>query len=100
MHALDTESWEWDQLPDLNFARYLHSSTSLGRAVYVACGVGNREEYLNSVERLEMGGTGSAETQQQAWSLIETPEITPRRYPVFSQISPDELCILGGGFAG
>ena len=80
-------------LPDLNIARHAHNSSSLGEATYVACGFSG-SEYLNSVERLWMGASGEAETQ--VWSLIAIIKLEPRSYPVFSQISPDELCILGG----
>ena len=93
MHALDTTRWKWEQLPDLNIARFLHSSTSLGEATYVACGVEDNLRRLHSVERLSMV-SGSAETQ--AWTIINIPQLTPRWYPVFSQIGPDQLCILGG----
>ena len=60
VHTLDTTRWEWEQLPDLNIARYNHSSTSLGEAAYVACGVSKNDGFLNSVERLGMSGRGSA----------------------------------------
>ena len=89
---MDTTTWEWAALPDLNIARCNHSSTSLGDATYVACGYSDENLYLNSVERLEMGGSA----ESQAWSLIDMPQLTPRNYPVFSQIGPDQLCILGG----
>ena len=62
MHALDTSTWEWEQLPDLNIARCAHSSTSLGEATYVACGWGNNDVGLNSVERLGMGMSDDAQS--------------------------------------
>ena len=42
-----------------------------------------------------MGRTGSAD--QQAWIIINIDQLNPRAQPVLSQISQDELCILGGG---
>ena len=98
MHALDTFSWKWKRLADLNIARFTHGSTSLGEATYVACGLGVRDcRDVHSVERLSMV-SGSAETQ--AWTIINIPQLEPRRWPVFSQIGPDQLCILGGGPGG
>ena len=75
-------------------ARALHSSTSIGACVYVACGQ-NKYGWLNSVEKLYMGVSGGEE-EQSAWHLIVILELTPRYLSVFSQISIDELCILGG----
>ena len=60
VHALDTSMWKWKQLPDLNIARSAHSSTSLGEAVYVACGRDYYRTLLNSVERLLLGRSGCA----------------------------------------
>ena len=95
MHILDTVMWKWDmkRLPDLNVARSCHSSTSLGDAVYVACGEGDYGR-LNSVERLWMGTSDAVELQ--AWGLIDIHQLSPSMNPVFSQINRDELCILGG----
>ena len=64
VHALDTLMWKWEMkaLPDLNIARLEHSSTSLGEAVYVACGEGDKGTRLNSVERLWMGVSGDADS--------------------------------------
>ena len=53
---MDTKSWKWKKLADLNIARFRHSSTSLGEAAYVACGWDSKFICLNSVERLEIGG--------------------------------------------
>ena len=95
VYALDIAKWEWEALPDLNIARGWHSSTSLGEAVYVACGKGE-DGWLDSVERLCMAVIDGE--QPQAWTLIEcAAQLSYRCYPVFSQISRDELCILGGG---
>ena len=68
-------------------------STSLGDAAYVACGKNGL--MLNSVERLGMGLSEGSEAQ--AWTIIDIPQLTPRSFPVFNQIGPDQLCILGGG---
>ena len=95
MHALDTTSWKWEKLADLNIARCDHSSASLGEAAYVACGYGGeRIGYLNSVERLGMGVNDGEEVQ--AWTIINIHKLSVRKNPVFSQIGPDQLCILGG----
>ena len=68
---------------------------SLDKQVYVACGVGNDDEFLSSVEMLRLGG--------EAWVLIDLPGLTPRRsgltprrYPIISQIDSDNIAILGG----
>ena len=52
VHALDTSTWKWQLLPDLNVARSSHSSTCLAGAVYVTGGMDNNNDCLNSVERL------------------------------------------------
>ena len=61
---------------------------SLYKQCYVACGVGDYEEYLSSVEMLRLGA--------QAWELIEIPDLTPRRIPIISQIDSQSIAILGG----
>ena len=33
---------------------------------------------------------------EQAWSLIDLPDLTPRDGPIFCQIDLDYLCVLGG----
>ena len=93
---MDTTTWQWEKLPDLNIARMNHSSTSLGEATYVACGRGGDNGLLNSVERLSMDRTA----ESQAWTLIDTPQLTPREHTVFGQIYHDRLCIMGGSASG
>ena len=41
-----------------------------------------------SVEMFRLGA--------EAWVLIEIPDLTPRYYPVFSQIDSQSIVILGG----
>ena len=43
---------------------------------------------LASVEMLRMGA--------EAWVTIDIPDLTPRQYPVFSQIDSQSIAILGG----
>ena len=94
VYALHTTTYKWQQLPDLNFARSNHGSTCLGDAVFVVGGYDTPFNYINSIERLKMGANHAEESQ--TWSLIDIHQLTPRFYPVLSQIGPDELCILGG----
>jgi len=81
--AVQTGQWEQRSFPDLNVARAEHSSMSQGNQCYVAggCvdgGVGNDDENLSSVEMLRLGA--------QTWELIEIPGLTPRCFPIISQI--------------
>ena len=81
----------WEQsssIPDLNVARAIHASMTLRKQCYVACGYGDDDEFLSSVEMLRMGA--------EAWVLIEIPGLTPRMIPVFSQIDSQTIAILGG----
>ena len=41
VHALETSSFKWQPLPDLNVARSGHSSTCFRNTIYVVCGVDN-----------------------------------------------------------
>ena len=56
--------------------------------MFVACGRGDNNLYLNSVEVLRLG--------EQAWSLVDLPDLMPRIFPLFCQIDLDYLCVLGG----
>ena len=86
--AVQTGQWEQRSFPDLNIARYCHASMSLDKQVYVACGVGNDDEFLSSVEMLRLGA--------KAWELIKIPDFTNREYPIISQIDSQTIAILGG----
>ena len=63
--------WGRKSLPDLNVARFYHSSCSVTSEdqVYVACGEGD-DGYLASVEMFRLGA--------EAWVLIDLPGLTPR----------------------
>ena len=76
-----TGKYQKQPMPDLNVARANHSSLGLAEQVFVACGKGENGIDLNSVEMLRLG--------EQAWSLIDLPELTPRRNPLFCQINLD-----------
>ncbi len=49
---LSTSTYQWNPLPDLNTARYKHSSVCVGCQVYVIAGKGGDDEDLSSVEGL------------------------------------------------
>ena len=85
---VQTDRWRESSLPALNVARSSHASLGLGQQCYVACGCGNSDNWLRSVEMLRMGA--------QAWELIEIPELTVRGSPIFAQIDFNNICILGG----
>ena len=72
------EKWERKSLPDLNVARFNHSSCSVTSEdqVYVACGEGDGGEKLASVEMFRLGA--------EAWVLIDLPGLTPRVSPILS----------------
>ena len=63
--AVQTGQWEQRSFPDLNIARNSHASMSLDKQCYVACGYGDGDGYLRSVEMLRLGA--------QAWELINIP---------------------------
>ena len=50
-----TGKYQKQPLPDLNVARYYHSSLGLAEQVFVACGIGENGIYLNSLEMLRLG---------------------------------------------
>ena len=56
---LDVQTGQWEQMssiPNLTVARYNHSSMTLGKQAYVACGMGGLfRKSLSSVEMLRMG---------------------------------------------
>ena len=84
-----TGKWLQKSSPDLNIARYGHSSLGLQDRTFVACGDGdNGWQNLNSVEMLRLGA--------ESWELINIPEFTPRRNPVLCQLDQNHICIMGG----
>ena len=85
--AVQTCQWEQGSNPNLNVARHAHTSMSLGKQCYVACGRGDGG-YLASVEMLRLG--------VQAWELINIPDFTPRKCPVLSKLDTQSIAILGG----
>ena len=74
-------------IPNLIVARRLHASMTFGWQCFVACGDGGSKN-LSSVEMLRKGA--------KAWFLDEIPNLTPRLFPVFSQIDAKNIVILGG----
>ena len=83
-----TDRWRQESFPALNVARAEHSSMALGDQAYVTCGRGIGRVQLASMEMLRLGA--------QAWELIDIPDFTPRRLPIFSQIDVSNIVILGG----
>ena len=52
--AFDVAAGRWlSGVPDLNRARYMHSSCALNHKVYVLCGLMQGDKYLNQVEMLD-----------------------------------------------
>ena len=88
MMAVQTNEWQQKSFPDLNKARHWHKSLGLGEQVYVTCGVDQNDKMFSSCEMLRLGA--------DLWEIIDIPDLTPRVLPVFAQISPEKICILGG----
>ena len=84
--ALETQTgkWQTQPLPDLNVARAGHASLSIEHHVYVACGMGDGDKLLRTIEVLSLVGDGAGPL---SWDLIDLTELTPRMYPVFSQVA-------------
>ena len=55
MMAVQSGKWQEGSLPDLNTARFYHSSLGLGNQVYVACGRSTIYGDLSTVEMLRLG---------------------------------------------
>ncbi len=50
---ISLQTLQWDRLPDLNVARFFHSSVCVGRHIYVLGGLGRDRQTLKSVEYLD-----------------------------------------------
>ena len=79
--------------PELNVARFLHSSCELGNSIYVFCGL--QDHYLNSIERLE---TSNESCSERRWKLIE-PDL--RMFPARCRtqsipLNEKEILVFGG----
>lgn len=86
-------SWQYGT-PELTTARAMASSCSLGDSIYVFGGVKNGNEYLNTIEWLNVpkmliGGLGVG------WGVISTG-IMPLKYSFFHPLNDRELVIMGG----
>ena len=86
---------QWFPAPDLNVARYDHSSCAQGRFLFVFCGYNNTGP-LNSIEQLDTeADTNGSATQ---WNLISvSPDVFPGRWwPLVVPINATEILIMGG----
>ena len=53
VERLDLWKNKWSELPSLQIARECHASCTLDHsAIYVFCGIDNKNQYLNSIEKL------------------------------------------------
>ena len=87
----------WEILPELNVARYNHSSCTLGKTLYVLGGLDHDNEYVDSIEKL----TNIDEPELSKfsrWQLFQPNSFfyKPRIWPVFCALNKREMIILGG----
>lgn len=88
---LDTVTETWSTEPNLNVARYAHSSCANGRFSFVFGGMGPNA--LNSIERISHQ---TQENGQRAWRTYVIDQITPRRDAFFACTDHQNILVLGG----
>ena len=86
----------WESLPDLNIARYGHSSCILGMKMYVLGGKDNTRQITNSIEKLKNIAEPAPITISQWQRIIPEQSFRPRTCPVFCAWNKREIVILGG----
>ena len=87
---------QWFPAPDLNVARWYHSSCVQGRFLFVICGYNLIDRYLNSIEQLDTeADTNGSATQ---WNLISvSPDVlSVWSWPLVVPINATEILIMGG----
>ena len=89
--VLDTMTETWSTEPDLNFARYAHSSCANERYSFVFGGMGPNA--LSSIERISHQ---AQEDGSRAWTTYNIAQITPRRDAFFACTDLQNILVLGG----
>jgi len=77
-------------LPDLNQARYYHSSCTLCTKLYVFSGCDRHERLLNSLEVLNLA------KENNLWKLVPLVDFPARGEAVVCPVSETEILIMGG----
>ena len=86
----------WNQLPDLTDGRYWHASCALKQYVYTFCGKNKFENFLKTIERLDMSDK-SAQNRWQTLYLNFPRQSSP--YCIYGMsveaVNDNEILIMG-----
>ena len=85
----DSDKNQWEELPDLNAARRMHSSCAIGTTVYVFRGMTKNQKLINTVEKYDIA---SNETE---WTDMFIRGLMPRVQSGIAVIE-HEVILLGG----
>ena len=87
---------EWNQAPEMNFARKNHSMCAFGKYIYAFSGV-NNSGWLDSIERLD--ASAITNERKATWEIVrlETGNVLPARgVPMVAPFGADEILYMGG----
>ena len=89
----------WRSAPQLNQARYSHSSCVLGHSIYTFGGVKGVYTYYDSIESIDAQAVVRGMLVEVQWNLIQLSTettIPARKNALMASIGPDQILIAGG----
>ena len=87
---------KWESLPEMNLARWDHSSCILDQTLYILGGYDENDELTNSIEKLANIDEPEPSLITE-WNLIQLiSSFQPRNFSVFCAWNEYEIVILGG----
>ena len=93
-HVFDLEENTFHDIADLNIKRYLHSSTTMGKHVYVFCGKESSSTHIKTIESYDISQPSSSANWTQI--ILSKEMLTPRELPILGVLSDSEILIAGG----